>query len=200
MWITNWMKMGSSDFTREWPLLTCHKKRSLRLFFQEKESCQANDWRILNLTPSQIRAEYWIVRGRANVKNVLKKCKRCRKMSTQEVSNVAMAEKQVNKITTFQTHWRGLLWTLVCKTEESKEEKSMGLLIHLLCCESPPPRYCILSNSGGVLDEITKIYYKKSSLTMQLNLSTIRLIHNWCYMAESYQRPICAIVHFQSRN
>ena len=94
-------------------------------------------------------------------------------MSIQDSSDVAMAEKQVNKITTFQTHWRSLLWTPACKTGESKEKKRMALLSHLLCCESPPPRCCRRSNSGGVLDEITKIYCKKSSLTMQLHL-----IHN----------------------
>ena len=50
-------------------------------------------------------------------------------MSIQDASDVAMAQKQVNKITTFQTLWRSLLWTPACKTGESKEKKGWLCLV-----------------------------------------------------------------------
>ena len=46
---------------------------------------------------------------------------------------------------------RGRAEVKIRKTGESREEKGMGLLIHLRCCEGHPPRNCRRSNSEGVL-------------------------------------------------
>ena len=94
----------------------------------------------------------------------------------------------------------GSLWV----NWRSREEKGMGLLIHLRCCESRPPRNCKRSNSGGVLVGITKMYCKtwKSWRNHLRQCSSIQVIkiHNWCCMAESHQRHICALVYLQWRN
>ena len=56
-------------------------------------------------------------------------------------------EKQVNKISTFQTHWLGILRTSVHETGESREEKNLVMLIYLHCCEGCQSRNCRQSNS-----------------------------------------------------
>ena len=62
-----------------------------------------------------------------------------------------MAKKQISTISTFQAHWHRLLWTPVRKIGESREEKGMGLLIHLRCCEGRPPIVDDLAADGFLL-------------------------------------------------
>ena len=117
----------------------------------------------VNHTLSQIRTKYWIVRGRVEIKNILRKCRICRKYQGGPFTVPPISpwpKKQVNTISIFQAHWLRLLWAPVRKIAESREKKGMGLLIHLSCCEGHPPRNCRQPNSRGILVGITKIYCK----------------------------------------
>ena len=161
-WIPNWTMMGSSDVTGEWPMLTCHKKQSPQFFFQGKKSL--SNWWLKNTTKDYYTL-YSIIHclksgqniglyvegpksktfwGNAehvvNTKEVHSRCHQCRH-----------GQKTSYKISTFQAHCLRLLWTSVRKIGESREEKGMGLVIHLRCCEGHSPRNCIRSNSEGVL-------------------------------------------------
>ena len=51
--------------------------------------------------------------------------------SIQDATDVTMTKKQVNTISTSQAYWVRLLWIPVHKVAELREEKGMGLLIHL---------------------------------------------------------------------
>ena len=97
------------------------------------------------------------------VRNVLRKCRICRKYQGGPFKMPPMPPWPKNKfstISTFQAHSVRLLWTPVSNIAESREEKGMVLLIHLRSCEGCPPRNCRRPNSRGILVAITKIYCK----------------------------------------
>ena len=74
-----------------------------------------------------------------------------------------MAKKQVSTTSIFQAHWLRLLCTSVCKIGESIEEKRMGLLIYLRCCEGCPSRSCRQSNSVVVLVGILRVIARQGN-------------------------------------
>ena len=74
----------------------------------------------VNHTLSQIRTKFWILKGRAEVKFVLKKMQNLSKISrwaVQNASNGTLAKKQNDEINTIQEHWIGLLWTTLCEMQ-----------------------------------------------------------------------------------
>ena len=92
----------------------------------------------VNHTLAQIRMKYWIPKGRAEVKRVLRKCNICQKYQG-PFKIPSMSPWPSHKvIRSLPFHYNGLDYfgsTIHKVWKSCRQKKCMGVLIYLCCCE-----------------------------------------------------------------
>ena len=115
----------------------------------------------VNHTLAQIRMKYWIPKGRAEVKRVLRKCNVCQKYQG-PFKMPSMSPWPSHKvIRSLPFHYNGLDYfgSTIHKVRKScRQKKCMGVLIYLCCCEGNWPGNCCWSVCWRISSSLSTCY------------------------------------------
>ena len=114
-------------------MLTCHKKRPSQFFFHKKKSLSMPQKITTCRSQSYtVSTKYSIVRGRIEVKNVLRKCRICRKYQGGPFKMPPMSPWPKSKLTlSAPFKYTGLLWAPCTSNWRIKRRKRCGFAYSL---------------------------------------------------------------------